>query len=583
MATFSHQAVGSCATLVDILQHRATVEANCPAYTFLTGGEDPEQALDFEALDRRCRAVAVALQERGAMGQRVLLYFPPGLDFLTAFLGCLYAGAVAVPTSTSRPGRPAPRLHSVMKDAEVALALTSLSERNNFIAHLEACGFPAGFPCLSVDQLDPQQEVDWNPPDIDGGTLAFLQYTSGSTSAPKGVMVSHGNLITNTKIIQTAFEQTPGITIVSWLPLFHDMGLIGTALDSLTLGAHCVFMAPQDFLMKPVRWLKAISRFKAHTSGGPNFGYSLCVKKVRPEQLDGVDLSSWKVAFNGAERVRPDTVRQFAEAFAGVGFQPAGMFPCYGLAEVTLYASGVRCVDEPIIRSFDGESLEEGRGRLASTDSLRSIELVSCGRAICNHEMLVVDPEELTALEPGRVGEIWVKGDSVAKGYWRRPEESKDTFAAHTSDGRGPFLRTGDLGFVLDKELYLTGRLKDLIISSGRNHHPEDIEKTVESCHGMIRLGGVGAFSYEQEGQERVGLLVEVGRDAFRAETDESAVLTPKELAACVRQAVFAAHDLNLHSVNLILAGTLPKTSSGKVQRHAARQEFLSGKLASVQ
>lgn len=560
---------------MDILLQRAAEEGDASAYTFLAGGEDVQETLDFEALDQRCRAIAVALQRLGAEGQRVLLYFPPGLDFLTAFLGCLYAGAVGVPTATSRPGRSSARLHSVIKDAEVSLVLTTRSASGPLRQHLGACGFPRDFPCLEVDGLELGQAVEWQAPSIDGNSLAFLQYTSGSTSAPKGVMVTHQNLITNTRVIQTAFEQSPGITIVSWLPLFHDMGLIGTALDALTLGAHCVFMAPQDFLMKPVRWLQAISTYQAHTSGGPDFGYAFCANKIRPEQKQGLDLSSWKVAFNGAERVRPATVQKFAEAFADVGFDPKSMFPCYGLAEVTLYASGVRCSDEPLVTSFDAPALEVGTPRLATESSERCLELVSCGQAICDHDLAVLDPKTRTVLDDGTLGEVWVRGESVAQGYWKRPEESEATFGAWTSDGQGPYLRTGDLGFIHDDELYLTGRLKDLIISSGRNHHPEDIEKTVDSCHPAVRPGGVAAFAYEQDAEEKVGLLVEVSRDAFSADAPNP--VTQEELVARIRAAVTADHQLKVNAVQIIRASTLPKTSSGKVQRHAARQCYLSG------
>jgi acyl-CoA synthetase (AMP-forming)/AMP-acid ligase II len=571
-------------SMVNLLRTRADTHGDRLAFSFLQDGEEEVARLDYETLDQEARRIAAILQERGlgAQGERVLLYFPAGPDFLTAFLGCLYAGVVAVPTSPPLPHRSAARLHSVIRDTRAAAVLTHSSMLPGLRAHLDSLELAGSLSCIAVDSLPDIDSEQWRPFVSDEETLAFLQYTSGSTSTPKGVMVTHGNLLHNTLMIQTAFEQTSDSVIVSWLPLFHDMGLIGQALNALTLGSHCVLMAPDAFLMKPVRWLRAISRFGAHTSGGPNFGFELCVRKVRAEQAEGLDLGGWHLAFNGSERVRPHTMERFYDRFSPLGFQAKAMFPCYGLAECTLYASGGVRQTLAKRQSFDAVALEAGRAEVNRESCPRSIELVSCGAATLGQEIRVIHSETHAPLEEGVVGEVWLAGPSCAAGYWNRPQETQSLFKAKTADGEGPYLRTGDLGFLLDEELYLTGRLKDLIIITGRNHHPEDIEHTVESSHPAIRPGCVAAFSCEEEGEERLCLALEVTRELEQvprapgqADGADAQGWAPVEKA--IRKAVAIGHDLKVHSISVLEAGTLPKTSSGKVQRQACRQAVLEG------
>jgi acyl-CoA synthetase (AMP-forming)/AMP-acid ligase II len=394
-------------------------------------------------------------------------------------------------------------------------------------------------------------------------------------------MVSHGNLMTNTKVIQTAFEQPPGAIIVSWLPLFHDMGLIGTALDALTLGSHCVLMDPQSFIMKPVRWLRAISNYRAHTSGGPDFGYQLCTRKIKDSQLEGIDLSGWKVAFNGSERVRSQTVQDFARRFASVGVTPQTLYPCYGLAESTLFATGGDQSAAPLVESMDAAALEDSRGKPAGVDTDRRVDLVSCGRTWCGHQLLIVDPDTALPLADEQVGEIWLAGASVAKGYFNRPNETLETFGAHTNAGDGPYLRTGDLGFIQEGELFITGRLKDLIIVAGNNHHPEDIEQTVEACHPAIRPGGVAAFSLEEDGVERLGVVAELSVKVLRTLSSgpSSEMEIQTAIVAAATEAIAARHGLKLGKILLVRAGTVPKTTSGKVQRRRCKEAYVVGEI----
>ncbi|HEX5717148.1 MAG TPA: amino acid adenylation domain-containing protein [Thermoanaerobaculia bacterium] len=508
-------------SFIDVVRERAgRLEERC-AFTFLGDGETPSERLTYAEVDRKARSIAAELQRRGAQGERVLLLFPPGLDFVTAFLGCLYAGAVAVPAYPPSPGRGTGRLRSLQEDAKPRLALTTPSLLPRVEREVEGA--------VALEGLLPE---DWRPPGVGPDSLAFLQYTSGSTSTPKGVRVTHGNLIANERAIQRAFGQSEESVVVGWLPLYHDMGLIGNVLQPLWCGATCVLMSPLSFLQRPRRWLEAIDRFRGTTSGGPDFAYSLCVRKIPPAEREGLDLSSWRVAFNGAEPVRAATLDAFAEAFASSGFRREAFYPCYGLAEATLFVSG----GDP-----------EVAPRVAGN-------LVSCGRAWPGERITVVDPETRRELPAGEEGEICVSGPSVADGYWE-------------GESFGGFLRTGDLGR-LDElgELFVTGRLKDLIVVRGRNFYPHDVERTAEESHPALRPGGGAAFSVEVEGEERLVVVHEVER---RREAEA------REAAEAIRAAVLREHEVSPHEVVPIRAGTLPKTSSGKVRRGACRDLYL--------
>ncbi|MBV8856906.1 MAG: amino acid adenylation domain-containing protein, partial [Acidobacteria bacterium] len=562
------------ASLVELLRGRAARTPDRLAYTFLLDGEEEEASLTYGELDRRVRGVAARLQAEGAEGQRILLLYQPGLEFIVGFFGCLYAGAVAVPTYPPRQNRSLLRLQSIIADAQARFVLTTSAILARIEAVPEQVAALKRLCFVATDALAPEVADGWRAPRVDGETLAFLQYTSGSTAAPKGVMVTHGNLLHNERMIREGCGHDEHSTFVGWLPLYHDMGLIGNVLQPLYLGSRCVLMSPVAFLQRPARWLQAISRYRARTSGGPNFAYNLCVRKVTPEERAALDLSSWTTAFNGAEPVRRETMEEFAAAFAGCGFRPEVFYPCYGLAEATLIVSGGAPHETFVSCDVRASELERNRVVVEEAGAPGARPLVGSGRALLDQRVRIADPETFERLGDDEVGEIWVQGPSVARGYWNRPEETEKTFGARLKgSGEGPFLRTGDLGFLRAGELYVTGRLKDLIIIRGRNHYPQDIELTVERSHVALRPGCGAAFSIDEGGDERLVVVQEVDhRRAFDA----------AEVAERVRQAVAEEHEVQVHAVALIKTGSIPKTSSGKIQRHACRAAFLAQSLDAV-
>ncbi|BAZ49188.1 AMP-dependent synthetase and ligase [Nostoc sp. NIES-4103] len=564
-------------TFVELLSYRAENQPQQKAYTFLRDGEIEETSLTFTELDQKARAIATYLQSVGATNQRALLLYPPGLEFITAFLGCLYAGVVAVPGYPPRPNMKLSRLLAIVKDAEAMFVLTSKSLlanlENRFVEDPEL----ATMRCLSTDDIDDNLSFDWQQPNLAGDSLAFLQYTSGSTGTPKGVMVSHGNLLCNQIAIARGFKHTENTSHVIWLPLFHDMGLIGNVLQSLYLGTPSILMSPVAFLQRPLRWLQAISRYQATTSGGPNFAYDLCVSKITPEQRATLDLSSWDVAFNGAEPVRAETLENFASYFACCGFRREAFYPCYGMAEATLFITGGLKNDPPVLYPVDGAALEENRVVGVAKPQEGTKVIVSCGQTWLDEKIAIADPTTLTKCPDGNVGEIWVHGTSVAAGYWQRPEQTQETFQAYLTDtGEGPFLRTGDLGFLQDGELFITGRLKDVIIIRGQNHYPQDIELTVQKSHPALRANCGAAFTIEQKGQQRLVIVQEVERVYLRR-------LNVAEVVGNITEAVAANHGLQVYATVLIRPGSIPKTSSGKIQRQACKRGFLDHSLNVVE
>lgn len=555
-------------TFIDILRGRALHQPNQRAYTFLVNGETKEIDLTYRELDRQARSIAAELQELGATGECALLLYPPGLSFIAAFFGCLYAGVVAVPTYPPRRNRLDHRPITIATDAQAKFVLTT----TQILSARAVAPWLESLQWLATDNLDNHLASDWRAPDVSRETLAFLQYTSGSTGSPKGVMVTHSNLLHNSTLIHNSFEHTPLSRGVSWLPTYHDMGLIGGILQPVYVGAPMILMSPLAFLQKPFRWLQAISRYNATTSGGPNFAYDLCVRKIKPEQKATLDLSSWQVAFSGAEPVRAETVERFAATFASCGFRREAFYPCYGMAEATLLISGGLKTEPLIIQQVDENALLENRVALSEVGRA----IVGCGHRFGDQKIIIVDPDSLTPCPDERVGEIWLSGPSVAQGYWNQPQKTKETFNAYLADsgegpGEGPFLRTGDLGFLKKGELFITGRLKDLIIIRGRNHYPQDIELTVEQSHPALRENSGAAFSVEVKGEERLVVVQEVKPSEKRKDMDQ--------VVANIRRAVTRQHQLQVYAVVLIKSGTIPKTSSGKIQRRACRTKFLAGSL----
>lgn len=563
-------------TIVELLRWRALNQSGERVFTFLADGESKEAHLTYGELDRQARAIAAWLQQEGAAGERALLLYPPGLEYITAFFGCLYAGVVAVPAYPPRLNRPMPRLQNIVADSQATIALTTshiLSNIERRFAHapdLEALRWRV------TGQVPADIETQWQDPALTGDTLAFLQYTSGSTSSPKGVMLSHSNLLHNLGLIYTGFNINSNSIGVSWLPMYHDMGLIGAIMEPIYAGQPTILMSPLVFLQHPARWLQTISRYKATIGGGPNFAYELAVNRVTPEQRALLDLSSWELAFCGAEPVRPDTLARFAETFAGCGFRPEIFYPCYGLAEATLFVSGGNGPGRPVEITVRRSLLE--RNRVVETEPANqdASTLVGCGQAMPGHKIVIANPDTLARCGPDEVGEIWVAGPTVAQGYWGRPQETGRTFKAYLSDtGDGPFLRTGDLGFMRNGQLFITGRLKDMIIIRGRNYYPQDIELTAGRCHPALHLDAGAAFAVDIAGEERLVVVQEVARQYLRH-------LDVGEVVAAIRQAVAEEHELPVYAVALLKTGTIPKTSSGKIMRHACRAGFLNGELNEV-
>ncbi|MGK7905412.1 MAG: amino acid adenylation domain-containing protein [Hormoscilla sp.] len=557
-------------TFIDLLQYQAQNKPDQVIYIFLQNGETEKVSLTYQELNQRSREIAAQLQSFSAIGSRALLLYPPGLEFITAFFGCLYAGIVAVPAYPPRRNQKMSRVQAIVADSQATLALTTASELarlgNQFAQDPEL----ASLHWLATDQLQSDQRLDWQEPALCSSTLAFLQYTSGSTGAPKGVMVSHGNLLHNERLIEIGFGHTTDTLVVGWLPLFHDMGLIGNVLQPLYMGIPSVLMSPAAFLQKPLRWLQAISRYKATTSGGPNFAYDLCVQKISPQQRADIDLSSWSVAFNGSEPVHAETLERFSHYFADCGFRREAFYPCYGMAEATLFVSGGVKTALPVLLQVEAADLEQNCV-VATADPANARVIVGCGQSLFE-KIALVDPESNTRCRADQVGEIWISSLSVAQGYWNQPEATAKTFNAYLDTGEGPFLRTGDLGFMQDGELFITGRLKDLIIIWGRNHYPQDIELTVERSHPALRPSCGAAFGVEVAGEERLVVAQEVKRNSLRQINVEAVV-------GAIRKAVSEEQDLQVYAVLLLKTGSIPKTSSGKIQRQTCWTSFLNGSL----
>lgn len=542
------------ATLVDVLRRSADERPERRTFSFLVDGETREDSLTNRELDARARTIAGMLQERELRGERVLLLYPPGLELIAAVFGCFYAGAVAIlpwPPDPRRLDRTLPRLLSIIDNAQAsALLTTSVAAKQNAQTFSDVPRL-ASLPRLTTDDADPAKAAIWRDPGLDPNDLALLQYTSGSTDQPKGVMVTHANLITNLESQQaeSGWAAKADSHAVIWLPPYHDMGLIGGIFLWLYAGGTVTLMSPEAFLHRPARWLQAVSRTKATHIGAPNFAYDMCVRKVAPSEREGLDLGSLQIAWNGAETVRPETLERFAETFRSCGFRREAFVPSYGLAEATLLVSATNRF---------GSALAQWEG------------VASCGPPVRHQRVVIVDPERRTLCEPGEMGEVWVAGPCLAVGYWNRPDETAHDFGATLANGDGPFMRTGDLGFFRSGELFITSRLKDLIIVRGRNIHPLDVERAAEASHPALRPGAAAAFAVDLNGAERVVVVQEVY-------DDNTAPLD--EVAGAIRHAVAVAHEVQLYAVVLIKARSIHKTSSGKIQRRKTRDSLLAGAL----
>ncbi|HXW82475.1 MAG TPA: AMP-binding protein, partial [Acidimicrobiales bacterium] len=567
-----------CSSLVDLLQWRAEHQPDRTAYRFLLDGELEADSLTYGQLALRARAIASVLQRLGAKNERALLLFPPGLDYIAAWLGCLYANVVAVPAYPPRAGRSKARIAAIVDDSEPSfvLATEATREREPRVSG-EIPGLSGAKWLVPANDVTPEDADHWVDPGATGGTVAFLQYTSGSTSNPKGVVVTHANLVENLRSAREAFGYGTTSSGVSWLPPYHDMGLIGGILHPLYAGFPVVLMPPVAFLQRPARWLEAISRTRATVSAGPGSAYQLCARRVSDEDKAKIDLSSWEVAFNGSEPVRADVLDEFCEAFKSCGFRREAFYPCYGLAEATLLVTGKQRGGDARRWWVSDLALQEGRVVTADPLDAHARLLVSSGQPAPGVRVVIADPQAQTACGPLEIGEIWVNSPSVTGGYWRRSATSGETFRAHLAnvDENTRYLRTGDLGVLNDGDLYVTGRLSDLIIIRGKNHYPQDIERTVEQCHSALQPDRGAAFSIDVDGEERLVVVHEApGQKGSSAEL--AAVLD------AIRRDVAEEHELRPYAVVLIRTRSMPRTSSGKVQRRACRAAFLNEDLEVV-
>ena len=568
--------------MAEVLKRRANDTPDRLAFQFLLtdGNEGPR--LTYAELDRQAMRVASALRQITLPGDRALLLFAPGLEYIPAYFGCLYAGVIAVPAFPPRPDRPwhgVETLSRIGSDCSPRAALTGGEYAADIIALCRAVGPLANCRWLKTDELTAMQDA-WVPEAEDPHSIAHLQYTSGSTGHPKGVIVSHRNLVHNEHMIasfighyQTAAE---GVCGVSWLPFQHDLGLVAGVLQAVFVGGPLVLLSPLTMLQRPFVWLEAISRYRAYTSCGPNFAYDLCVRRLTPEERATLDLSCWGVAGLNAEPVRPATIERFCEAFEVAGFRREAFYPSYGLADATLMVTGGDRLQPPQLLAITAAGLEGREAVIAPSTSTESSDVrtvVGCGHAWLDQQVLIVDPDSRRLCLPRSVGEIWVAGPSVAQGYWNQPEATRDTFRAELAESNsGSFLRTGDLGFLNRGELFITGRLKDLLIVRGQNHYPQDIEATVQAIHPALRPDAGAVFQVDSTGGERLIVMQEIGR----AGKD----FDPREVARDVRRTVAERHGIDVDEVLFVRNATLPKTTSGKIQRHACRAAYETSRFS---
>ncbi|MEV8315760.1 fatty acyl-AMP ligase [Streptomyces sp. NPDC059900] len=564
-------------TFTELVLARTDALGSKDAFIFLPDdakGSAP-QHLTYRQLDLEARKIGAWLQQNGAAGHQVLLLFPSGLEFVKAFVGCLYAGSVAVPAPLpTEQGNHFTRVSGILRDAEARAVLTDSDNAPDITAWLAAENM-TDVRCLATDAPDHGDAAAWTAPSLVPEDLAFLQYTSGSTSDPKGVMVSHRNLLANEQAIKNSAGGDARTRYGGWLPFYHDMGLIGHILQPLFLGGSAALMSPVSFLKRPHRWLQMIGDHKVTIGGGPNFAYDLCLRRVTDEQLATLDLSSWRVACNGAEPVRAETIRAFTERFAPAGFRPETFFPCYGMAETTLLVSGTPQASRPVILGVDSEALEAGELADPREDA-PSRTLVSSGVINTDDfDVRIVDAETFKERDEGSVGEIWVRGESVAGGYWKRPLTNKEIFDAAISNGNGGqdaggWLRTGDLGVLEDGQLYVTGRLKELVIFAGRNLYPQDIERAVQGTDKALGIGAGSVFAVETD-REHLVVVQEVRTSKVASDL--------RTLATGVQ--AFIGREFNIPAGNVLLVrpGTIRKTTSGKIQRTLMKQLFLKGQI----
>jgi acyl-CoA synthetase (AMP-forming)/AMP-acid ligase II len=564
-------------TWIEVIQEQSITHPDKTIFTFLQdiGGEDSR--LTFRELEQKMGSIGAHLVQDGASGERVLLLLEPSMNYILAFLGCLHAKAIAVPAYPPSMKKQYGRLISMIQDAKAKFAITSRTIYEKLKKWTKE-DFPDVNWILIEDLVvrTPSEipSLDWNSDDI-----AFLQYTSGSTGNPKGVILHHTHLIESCHRMIEKWEVQENSKMVSWLPPYHDMGLIGTILTPLLAGTEAIMMTPFHFVQRPIRWLQAISDYRAEISISPNFGFDLCVDRIKEEKRDLLDLSNWRVAVNGSEPVRPETIRRFASYFSSVGLRAETMYPGYGIAEMTLLVSGGDWKKKAVHEHFDADLLEQGTAKRVKDDHPSAKELVGNGQGISDHKVIIVDPQTHKKLPEGSVGEVWLQGPCVSLGYWKNEAATQVVFHAYTSNTQeGPFLRTGDQGFYWNNELYIYSRIKDLIIINGRNIAPQDIEWEVERSHQGIRKNCVAAFSIDHQGEEKLVVVLEIENRLLKE------IKKPQQMLAYgIRSTISQTFGISVHDVVFIKRGTILKTSSGKMQRQAIKKAFLAQQLERIE
>jgi acyl-CoA synthetase (AMP-forming)/AMP-acid ligase II len=548
---------------MELLRWRAAKIGDKRGFTYVEDGERKETHLTYSELDVRARMVAAQLQQiaHARHGERAILLYPPGLDALPAFFGCQYAGVVAVPVIPPRPGQPPRDILAIAKDSQPRMLLTSTCMLP--VAQTLA-GMIPDIIVITTDTLELALADAWQPPQVNPDDLAFLHFTSGSTKAPRGIMFDHRRVLA-LLYTQAAIIQDNWATLVSWAPLYTGMGLFGGAIEPLQLGVQAVMMSPLDFSTKPARWLHLIARYPQVLSGGPNFCFQLLVDRVTPAECEGLDLSSWVLMHCGAEPIRERTLSAFAAKYAPYGLSADAFLTTYGLSEAMMSVSTRLGPVQAL--TLDRVEMEKRHVKRLAKGNPAGQLFVNCGKPYEGETVTIVNPDTLLPAGPDEIGEIWVSGPNILAGYWRQPAETEAVFGAHMADGSGPYLRTGDLGFVQDGGLYITGRAKDVIILHGRNIYALDIEQSAELAHPALQQAASAAFGITENDEEHLVLVMEVKASVSNPDMDE--------IAHAVRRAIAEDHQLPVHSVALVEANSIPRTTSGKVQRYKARESFL--------
>jgi len=569
-------------TLLHLLHHRAISTPGEIAFIYLRDGENDEEKISYGELYLSAVLIAKSLVNDNLSGEKAIMFYPPGLEFIKALFGCFYAGIIAVPAYPPRKNRSLDRIRAMVKDSGAKIVLSTEDIRQSIersfrdVMELQQLTWVTTNHIPSPQASTPPSPQASTPPSLHASlpsSVALLQYTSGSTGKPKGVMVTHHNLMRNLEFLKQAFELSPETIAVHWLPVFHDMGLVFGVLEAIYTGYTGILLPPVSFIQKPSRWLRAISKYKATLAGAPNFAFDLCISDISDDECKELDLSALKSLYNGAEPVRKTTLESFTGKFHPFGFREEMFYPTYGMAEATLILSGGKVDERPVVMHVDKTGLENNRISIISEKDENAYSLVSVGKPWIDTTIIIVDPQNLELCPEDEVGEVWVSGSIVALGYWGNEEETKKVFKAYTGkDNKGPYLRTGDLGFYHDGMLYISGRLKDLIIIRGRNYYPQDLELLTENSHQAIRPNSVAAFSVTRDEIERLVIVAEVERTSMKN-------LNQDEVSNAIRSKIAEEMELAVYGILLIRTATIMKTSSGKIQRKACKQAFLNHSL----